>query len=59
MDDVQRLFQESKKAFGSLDILVNNAGVYQFQPLESVTPEEFHRQFNTNVLGLIMATRKP
>ena len=56
--DVQRLFQESKKAFGSLDILVNNAGVYQFQPLESVTPEEFHRQFNTIVLGLLLATRE-
>jgi 3-oxoacyl-[acyl-carrier protein] reductase len=44
-DDVRRLFQESKKAFGPLNILVNNAGVYLFQPLESVTPEEFHRQF--------------
>lgn len=58
VDDVQRLFRESKKEFGSLDILVNNAGVYQFQPLESVTPDEFHRQFNTNVLGLIMATQE-
>lgn len=56
--DVKRLFEETKKAFGSLDILVNNAGVYEFAPLESVTEEEFHREFNTNVLGLIMATRE-
>ncbi len=56
--DVKRLFAETKKAFGTLDVLVNNAGVYQFAPLESVTEEEFHREFNTNVLGLILATRE-
>ena len=56
--DVQRLFAETKKAFGSLDVLVNNAGVYQFAPLEDVTESEFHRQFNTNVLGLILATQE-
>jgi 3-oxoacyl-[acyl-carrier protein] reductase len=55
--DVQRLFAETKNAFGSLDVLVNNAGVFQFGPIESVTEEEFHRQFNTNVLGLLLATR--
>jgi 3-oxoacyl-[acyl-carrier protein] reductase len=56
--DVQRLFAETKKAFGTLDVLVNNAGVYQFAPLEDVTESEFHRQFNTNVLGLILATQE-
>ena len=56
--DVQHLFEETKKAFGSLDVLVNNAGVYQFDPLEAVTEDEFHRQFNTNVLGLILATKE-
>ena len=56
--DVKRLFADAKKAFGSLDILVNNAAVYEFAPLESVTEEEFHREFNTNVLGLILATRE-
>ena len=56
--DVQRLFKETKKTFGSLDVLVNNAGVYKFEPLEAVTEEEFHRQFNTNVLGLLLATRE-
>ena len=56
--EVDRLFAESKKAFGALDILVNNAGVYRFEPLEAVTEDEFHRQFNTNVLGLILATQE-
>ena len=56
--DVQRLFKETKKAFGALDVLVNNAGVFQFEPLEAATETEFHRQFNTNVLGLILATQE-
>jgi len=55
--DVQRLFDETKQAFGSLDVLVNNAGVFQFEPLEAVTEDEFHREFNTNVLGLILTTQ--
>lgn len=56
--DIQRLFAETKKALGTLDILVNNAGVYEFLPLENVTEEHFHRQFNLNVLGLILATQE-
>ena len=56
--DVKRLFDETQKAFGRLDVLVNNAGVYEFFPLEAVTEQEFHRLFNTNVLGLILATRE-
>jgi 3-oxoacyl-[acyl-carrier protein] reductase len=57
-DDLQRLFAETKKAYGRLDVLVNNAGVFNFFPLEEVTDDEFHRQFNTNVLGPILATRE-
>jgi 3-oxoacyl-[acyl-carrier protein] reductase len=56
--DIDRLFAETKKAFGAADILVNNAGVYEFGPLEQVTEEHFHRQFNTNVLGLILTTQE-
>jgi 3-oxoacyl-[acyl-carrier protein] reductase len=55
--DVKRLFAETKNAYGALDILVNNAGVYKFSPIEEVTEEEFHRQFNTNVLGVLLATQ--
>jgi 3-oxoacyl-[acyl-carrier protein] reductase len=57
-EDIERLFAEGIKAFGRLDILVNNAGVFRFAPLEEVTEDEFHRQFNTNVLGIILATRE-
>ena len=56
--EIDRLFAESKKAFGALDILVNNAGIYEFAPLEAVTEEHFHRQFNLNVLGLILTTQE-
>ncbi|TIN68265.1 MAG: glucose 1-dehydrogenase [Mesorhizobium sp.] len=55
--DVKRLFKQASDAFGTLDILVNNAGVYQFEPLEAVTEAEFHRQFDTNVLGTILTTQ--
>src|SRR4051812_6965473 len=47
-DDIRRLFAEAKKAFGRLDVLVNNAGVYEFAPLENVTPEHFHKLFDLN-----------
>jgi 3-oxoacyl-[acyl-carrier protein] reductase len=57
-EDVQRLVAETIKAFGAPDILVNNAGVYEFAPLEAVTAELFHRQFNTNVLGLLQMTQE-
>jgi len=56
--DVQRIFEETNRAFGRLDVLVNNAGVYQFAPLGEITEKQFHRQFNTNVLGLILATQE-
>jgi 3-oxoacyl-[acyl-carrier protein] reductase len=56
--DVRRLFAEAKQAFGRLDVLVNNAGVYEFAPIEEVTPEHFHRQFDLNVLGLLLATQE-
>jgi 3-oxoacyl-[acyl-carrier protein] reductase len=56
--DVKRLFAETKAKLGAPSILVNNAGVFTFQPLEAVTEEEFHRQFDTNVLGTLLATRE-
>lgn len=56
--DVKRLFEETKKAFGRLDVLVNNAGVYVFQSIESVTEAEFHREFNTNVLGTLLTIQE-
>ena len=57
-DEIGRLFGETKKAFGRLDILVNNAGVYEFSPLESVNEQQFHKHFDINVLGLILASKE-
>ena len=56
--EIERLFAETKKAFGRLDILINNAGVYEFSPLDTVTAEQFHRHFDVNVLGLILASKE-
>lgn len=56
--DITRLFDETIKAYGRVDILVNNAGVYEFAPIEAVTEEHFHKQFNLNVLGLILTTQE-
>jgi 3-oxoacyl-[acyl-carrier protein] reductase len=56
--DVRRLFAEAKKAFGRLDVLVNNAGIYEFAALEAVTPEHFHKHFDLNVLGLLLASQE-
>ncbi len=56
--DIERLFSETKKAFARLDILVNNAGIYEFLPLEAVTEEHFHKHFDLNVLGLILASKE-
>src|SRR5581483_12163024 len=47
-----------REAFGRLDVLVNNAGIYEFAPLEAITPEHFHKLFDLNVLGLILATQE-
>jgi len=56
--EVKRLFVEAHEAYGRLDILVNNAGVYAFHPIEDVTEAEFHREFDINVLGPILATQE-
>lgn len=57
-EDIARLFAETLKAYGRVDILVNNAGVYEFAPLENVTEELFHRQFDLNVLGLLLTSQE-
>lgn len=56
--DVRRLFAEAKRAFGRLDVLVNNAGIFEFAPLENVTADHFHRQFDLNVFGLLIASQE-
>ncbi|HEV3340064.1 MAG TPA: glucose 1-dehydrogenase [Pirellulales bacterium] len=57
-DHIERLFAEAQRAFDKLDVLVNNAGIYEFGPIENVTPEHFHKQFDLNVLGLLLATKE-
>lgn len=56
--EIQHLFAETKKAFGKVDILVNNAGLYEFAPIEAITPEHFHKLFDLNVLGLLLTSQE-
>ncbi len=57
-NEVRQLFAHAKDAFGRVDVLVNNAGIYEFAPLETITPEHFHKQFDLNVLGLLIASQE-
>jgi 3-oxoacyl-[acyl-carrier protein] reductase len=57
-EDVKRLFKETVDQYGKVDILMNNAGIYNFQPVETVTEEDYHRQFDTNVLGTLLTTQE-
>lgn len=57
-EEIERLFAETKKAFGALDILINNAGIYETRPFGEITEDLFHRHFDLNVLGLILATQE-
>jgi 3-oxoacyl-[acyl-carrier protein] reductase len=57
-EDIRRLFAETKKAYVKLDVLVNNAGVYEFAPLEAITPEHIQKQLNLNVAGLLLTTQE-
>jgi 3-oxoacyl-[acyl-carrier protein] reductase len=55
--EVQGLVDAAVKHFGRLDVLVNNSGVYEFAPLEEINEEHFNKQFNVNVLGLLLTTK--
>ena len=56
-DSIGPLIASVTREFGPINILINNAGIYEFGPIEAVTPEHFHKQFNVNVLGLLLTTQ--
>src|SRR4051794_24019131 len=56
-DSIGPFIEKVARELGPIDILVNNAGVYEFSPIEGVTPDHFHKQFNLNVLGLLLTTQ--
>ena len=57
-EEIKSVIDETKNSLGSIDVLVNNAGIYEFSPLDAITPEHFHKQFNLNVLGLLLVTQE-
>ncbi len=56
--EVERLFEATEKAFGTPNVLVNNAGIFEFAPVENISETQFHRHFDVNVLGVILATQQ-
>ena len=57
-EEIDRFFNQTQKQLGNVDILVNNAGVFSYLPLQDVDEKEFHRQFDTNVLGLLLTSKR-
>jgi 3-oxoacyl-[acyl-carrier protein] reductase len=57
-EEVSALFNAAKQAFGSVDVVVNNAATFTFAPVGEISEVEFHNQFNTNVLGVILTTQQ-
>lgn len=57
-EEIKKLFSEAKKTYGKLDILINNAGIYNTASIEEITPEFYHKMFDLNVLGLLLATQE-
>jgi 3-oxoacyl-[acyl-carrier protein] reductase len=57
-DAAKAVVAETVKAFGPIDVLVNNAGIYEFAPLDGITPEHFHKHFDLNVLGLLLVSQE-
>ncbi|MEX3934125.1 SDR family NAD(P)-dependent oxidoreductase [Paraburkholderia phymatum] len=55
--DAQGIVDAAIETYGRLDIVVNNSGIYKFAPIEEITEEHFHKQFNTNVLGVLLTTQ--
>jgi 3-oxoacyl-[acyl-carrier protein] reductase len=56
--DVERLFEEARKALGAPSVLVNNAGIFEFGQVESISEAQFRRHFDINVLGTILAVQQ-
>jgi 3-oxoacyl-[acyl-carrier protein] reductase len=57
-EEIDRFFNQTEKQLGNVDVLVNNAGVFAYLALQDVNEKEFHRQFNTNVLGLLLTSKR-
>jgi len=57
-EEIDRFFNETEKQLGNVDTLVNNAGVFAYLPLQDINEKEFHRQFDTNVLGLLLTSKR-
>jgi D-sorbitol dehydrogenase (acceptor) len=52
-DSIDAMVETVVERAGGIDILVNNAAVFDMQPLLEITRENFDKQFEVNVKGLL------
>jgi NAD(P)-dependent dehydrogenase (short-subunit alcohol dehydrogenase family) len=58
--DVERMAQETMKAFGRIDVLVNNAALFsgiELRPFEKIPPDEWRKVMEVNTLGVFLCCR--
>jgi len=53
-DDVNRMVQQTLRAFGTIDILVNNAGIFISSPIEDLKEEDWDRVMGVNLKGVFL-----
>ena len=56
--DLDRLFAETKNAFGNIDVLFVNAGVAQFAPVDATSEAFFDNLMDINVKGAYFTVQK-
>jgi 3-oxoacyl-[acyl-carrier protein] reductase len=53
-NDVERLFEETMKKFGSIDVVVNNSGIMPLSPIGKSEVELFDKVISTNLRGTFL-----
>ncbi|RLQ97374.1 SDR family oxidoreductase [Falsibacillus albus] len=56
-EEVNRVIEEAKNAFGKIDILVNNAGIGFFKSVEDTSADEWKKVFDVNVQGVFLCAK--
>jgi 3-oxoacyl-[acyl-carrier protein] reductase len=56
-EDVDRLLAAARERLGDASILVNNAGIIRPQPIEAITPQDWHELIAANLTSAFLATQ--
>ena len=57
--DVEALIQKAVDGFGRVDVLLNNAGIMPIAPIEALKVDEWDRQIDVNIKGLLYGLPLP